>query len=103
MSPPSVLPYMRKVNGIYKDLAELVNASAPLVRTFYVSTPTYFIDNIDSNIMTSHNHVISAGIALKEAEGEQKSSRQKLCWIAFGVAIAICFILIVVVLSTKNP
>lgn len=93
---------MQKVHGIFQDIAELVNTSAPLVRMLSFLLTSNLTDDIEANIMESHANVKDATIELKKAEAEQKSSRQKLCWIAFGVAIAICFILIVVVFSTKN-
>jgi hypothetical protein len=50
----------------------------------------------------SHEHVKIGAAELREAEQQQKSSRRKVCWIAVGVALAVAFVLLVVVLSTRQ-
>jgi len=81
---------MIDVNGIFKELSELVALQAPLV------------SNIEDNIDTAADHVSVANVELKKGEELQKANRKWLCWIAVGIAVAVFFILLVVVLSANG-
>ena len=74
-----------EVGEIFQDLAVLVNEQGDLV------------NDIESNIISSHGHTQQAGKELVKAASHQKSARNRMCMIA----VILCIFLVVLVLAMQ--
>ncbi|KAH7288047.1 hypothetical protein KP509_31G009300 [Ceratopteris richardii] len=76
-----------EVNEIFKDLAVLVHEQGVM------------IEDIDSNIQSTHSTTTQANSQLAKAAKSQKSNSSLMCWllIAFGVILVVVIVVLVVV------
>eukprot|EP01126_Amoeba_proteus_P021895 TRINITY_DN2226_c0_g3_i1.p1 TRINITY_DN2226_c0_g3~~TRINITY_DN2226_c0_g3_i1.p1 ORF type:complete len:184 (-),score=56.02 TRINITY_DN2226_c0_g3_i1:428-979(-) len=81
---------MADVNALYLDIATLVDAQRE------------FVDDIETNIITSRTNVVKANADLQKAEQLQKESRRRLCYIAIGIAVLVVVVVLIVVLTVKR-
>lgn len=74
---------MQDVHGIMQDMASLVQQQG------------VWIDDIESNIATTHEETKKGNEELRAASALQKKSRNKLCFIIIGLAILVAIIVII--------
>ena len=100
---------IEEINGIFVDLAQLVNEQAPMVGKYrylswfwctnFVNTITK-LDNIEANISSADRNVGKGVGELRQAAGYLDSARTKMCCIIVTILIIVGIVVGVLVLGT---
>jgi len=81
---------MREVNDIFKDLANIVQEQGEMVDSIYLN-------------ITSASKNVDVGVQnLEEANTHQKSARNRMCYLAIFITVAVSIAVVVVVLFFSN-